>query len=119
MKRLAAVLAASAVAGVALAGDPPAKTDVEIKLAAKAGDTFRFRQTESSSMEVGGRAMRGSEVTQEYSVTVKQVRKDGGADVEVTLDSMRARLYAAMTDSWTTIDTSLPPPENADQRTQT
>jgi hypothetical protein len=112
-------LAAWAVGGVASAGDPPAKAaDVEVKFAAKAGDTFRFRQTEDSSTEVGGKPTKGTVATQEYTVKVKETRKDGGLDVEVTFDSIKVKMLSPMKGAWTEVDAAKPLTDGPDVEAQ-
>lgn len=106
--------------GVALAGDPPgqAAEQVEVRLAVKAGDTFRFRQTEASSTEVDGKPYKAEESAQEYSVAVKSVRPDGGLDVALTFEAIRAKLLDRGTGAWTELDTSKPLPEGSAMKAQ-
>jgi len=107
MRRLVAGLAVAALAaGVARAEDPTSKDSIEIKLAAKVGDVFRFRETDSSSREVNGRADAGAENVHEYSVTVKAARADGGLDVDLVFESIRNKRLNRATGGWSEIDTS-------------
>jgi hypothetical protein len=112
------IVVAVLVAGVAWAGDPPAKDAVEIKLAAKVGDVFRFRETDSSSMEVDGKARTGDETTQDYSVTVKAVRPDGGLDVDVSFETIHTKQRNPMSPNGLVMDSSKDPPADADMTTK-
>ncbi len=120
MQRAAAGLAVAAlVAGAAWAGDAPKadKDAVEMKLGAKVGDAFRFRETESSSTEVGGKPNSAGEASQEYSVAVKAVRPDGGLDVEVKLEHVHLKQLNPMTRASMEVDSSKPTPSGADMMT--
>jgi hypothetical protein len=117
MKRPALVLASAFfAASIALAADPPATDAVDLKLVVDVGHELRFRQTESSSMEVGGKAQKASELSQDYAVTVKVVRPDGGADVDVVFENVRRKQLMRRTGEWTEIDTSKPAPDGADMQ---
>jgi hypothetical protein len=119
MKKITAAFAAFALAsGVAWAGDatPAAKDAVEIKFGAKVGDVLRFRETESSSTEAGGKARSGEEISQEYAATVKALRPDGGVDVEVSFEKVHNKILNPATGTWMEIDTSKPLPEGADMQ---
>jgi hypothetical protein len=121
MKRFTSGLVVAVLAaGVAWAGDPPpaAKDAVEIKLAAKVGDVFRFRQTESSRTEVDGKPRKADETTQDYSVTVKAVRPDGGLDVDVSFESIHKNMRNPVTDGRIEMDSSKAAPSDADMQTQ-
>jgi hypothetical protein len=122
MKRFMSGFAVAAfAAGVAWAGDAPpaAKDAVEIKLAAKVGDVFRFRQTDSSSTEVDGKPRTAEESTQDYSVTVKAVRPDGGLDLDVSFEAIHNKSRnPATAGNWMEMDSSKPTPAGADMQTQ-
>jgi hypothetical protein len=119
-RRAAALLIAMLAAGELSAGDapPPTKDAVEIKLAAKVGDVFRFRATESSRADVNGKPYSGEDDSRDYSVTVKAVRPDGGFDVEVSFEQIGYRTLDVETGVWTEIETTKASPVGADMRTQ-
>jgi len=118
MRRATVAIAAAFVTATAWAGDaaPPAKDAVEIKLAAKVGDVFRFRGTASSRTDVDGKPFSGTELTQEYVIKVKAVRPDGGVDVDATFELIHNRMFNPATKGWLDTDTSKPDPVGADMQ---
>jgi len=118
-KTIGGFAAAALVAGAAWAGDAPAPNDaVEIRFAVKVGDVMRFRETESSSTEIGGKKYSASETSQDFTLTVKAVRPDDGLDVDATLDRVQLKMFNSKTQAWSEIDTSKPAPAGADMQTQ-
>ena len=108
------------ISAAALAGDPPKKdaAPVEVRLAVKAGDVFRFRQTDASFAEVDGNPYRGDETTREYTVTVKTANPGSGVVVAVAFELVRARLLDRATGEWMEFDSSKAAPAEAAMKVQ-
>lgn len=95
--RLLVIAAAICAGSAARAEDPKPpvaapKEVVDVKLAAKAGDVFRFRHVESSSTEVNGNPYSGRDFVHEYTLTVKTLRPDGGVDAELRYDRVAGKI---------------------------
>lgn len=122
MRSLVAASLVAVAAVSAAAEDPkpvaPKREPVEIKLAAKPGTAIRFRQSETANTVVNGQPYRGREMVQEYTVTVKASRPEGGLDVQLRWDLVRGKFPGARGAADVEFDSTKPLAEDTEPRTK-